>query len=435
MHRQNQGVEKKTYELGAEMVKRIAFLCIHTSPLALPGGEKTGGMNVYVREAAKELARRGIAIDIFTRRYDPMLPEIDTSLGENIRVIHLAAGSPQYLDPAAVYPHLAQFTAGVVAFTTRQNSHYDLVYSHYWLGGWVAKELKEIWGAPFAQMFHTLGHIKQRLEARSILLSDARIITEAQIVKSANRIIAATPAEQAELSWLCQAAWRKITIIPPGVDVTRFHPIAQAEAKRRLNIPQTGNLLLFVGRIEPLKAVDVILEAVNHLRGLPLFQQTSVAIIGGNLADPMNHELRRLKALTEDLRLDGVVQFLGMRDHESLPLYYAAAAAVIVPSDYESFGMVALEAMASGAPVIAANVGGLAFLVRDQSTGLLVPPRDPISLAQKIRTLLTDSEKRQRLGQNAAQVAQQYAWPGIVDRLLGVFEEMTARDRATCPGH
>jgi D-inositol-3-phosphate glycosyltransferase len=382
-------------------------------------------MNVYVRELARELSRCGIGVDIFTRRVDSGLPDVDTSLGEHARVIHVTCGSPQYLDPLDVYPHLSQFTAGVIAFATRRALTYDVVYSHYWLSGWVAQKLKEVWNAPIVHMFHTLGHMKHRIGAGKALLPDVRIATETQIVGWASRIIAATPAEHAQLLWLYRADRRKIVVIPPGVDVDRFQPIPQEEAKQRLGI--TRDLLLFVGRIEPLKAVDLIVEAIDLIRREQkhLAEQLRFMVIGGNLANPSEPELSRLRKLVATLGLDDLVEFLGAQDQEHLPLYYAAASAVIIPSDYESFGMVALEAMASGTPVIASEVGGLAFLVRDKETGFLVPSRDVVALAEGIATILSEPEKRELLGRNAVALAQQYAWPKIVDQLVAVFDDVS----------
>jgi D-inositol-3-phosphate glycosyltransferase len=275
-------------------------------------------------------------------------------------------------------------------------------------------------------MFHTLGHMKQRIGAGAVFLPDVRIATETQIMGWADRIVAATPAEHAQLLWLYRADRRKIVVIPPGVDASRFQPIPKEEAKRQLDID--CNLLLFVGRIEPLKAVDMIVEAIDLIRRdqEQVLEQVCFSVIGGDLANPAERELARLKALVEELGLGDVVSFLGAKDHNLLSLYYAAATAVIVPSDYESFGMVALEAMASGTPVIASEVGGLAFLVRDQETGFLIPSRDPAALAEGITTLLIEPEKCKLLGQNAAALAQQYTWTNIVKQLKAVFDEVMA---------
>ncbi|MDX1991458.1 MAG: glycosyltransferase [bacterium] len=419
-------------------ISRIAMVSVHTSPLAPLGGKKTGGMNVYIRELAQELGRRGIGVDIYTRRTAPGQPDVDTSLGENVRVIHVFAGPAQPLDPNEVYPYLQQFAAGIIAFTTRHPARYDLVYSHYWLSGWVANKLKEVWNTPFIQMFHTLGHMKNRIDGSSkpsmrSMLPDTRITLENQIVAWADRIIAATPAEHAQLLWLYRADARKITIVPPGVDADRFRPIPREEAKARLNLSPEDQLLLFVGRIEPLKAVDTILEAINLIRQQQpeALEHTQVAIIGGDPDNPADKELSRLRALTEQLNLADLVDFLGAKDHQWLAYYYAAATTVIMPSDYESFGMVALEAMASGTPVIASGVGGLAFLVEDERTGFLVPVREPAALAERIIALLTHPQQREEMGQNAAELARTYAWSNIADRLLPIFEDVAARRSAS----
>jgi D-inositol-3-phosphate glycosyltransferase len=412
-------------------IQRIAMLSVHTSPLDPLGGEKTGGMNVYVRELAQELGRRGIQVDIYTRRSSESDPEIDTSMGVNVRVIHVIAGPKLVLDPAAVYPYLSQFTSNMIAFTMKHHVAYDLIYSHYWLSGWVASKLKEISGTPFVQMFHTLGHMKNRIAAIAGDSSDNRVTVETQIIRWANRIVAATPAEQAQLLWLYRADRRKIVVIPPGVNLDRFQLMPMNEAKAHLGISVDTNLLLFVGRIEPLKAVDTILQALNVIRiETPnSAEKIRFAVIGGNV-ERTTGELGRLLQLRLELGLEDIVQFLGAKDQSLLPAYYAASTAVIMPSDYESFGLVALEAMASGAPVIATEVGGLAYLVRDGETGFLIPARDSKALADRIRILLQEPGKRDVMGHNAARFAQQYTWSAVGDQLLTVFNNLVSISRA-----
>jgi D-inositol-3-phosphate glycosyltransferase len=418
-------------------VQHLAMISVHTSPLASMGGKKTGGMNIYIRELAQELGRQGIHVDIFTRRSSADEPKIDMTLGENVRVIYLMAGGVQPLSPEAQYPHLSEFTAHLIAFATRQGIHYDMVYSHYWLSGWVAMKLKEAWGIPFVQMFHTLGQMKQRIiAAERIFLPDQRITTEMEIVQQADRIIAATPAEHAQLIWLYRARKRSIEVIPPGVNLERFHPVSREAAKHKIGLDSTCQLLLFVGRIEPLKAIDTIIEALHQIQeqDTALLNGVCFAIIGGNPNDPNDKEIAQLKALVAQYQLEAVVKFLGAKEQSALPTYYAAATAVLMPSDYESFGMVALEAMASGTPVIASEVGGLAFLVRDNETGYHVPVREPQSLAERIIWLLKDTEKSNQMGTAAAQAARAYAWEHIAHRLLTLLntvlhEQKTSRRR------
>jgi D-inositol-3-phosphate glycosyltransferase len=408
-------------------IKRLAMLCVHTSPLAALGGSKTGGMNVYVRELARELGARGVIVDIYTRRAAPDTPEVDHSLGDNVRVISVPCGPAAPLEPNAVYPHVQQFTAGVLAFTMLNPVTYDFIYSHYWLSGWAANKLREVWGTPFAQMFHTLGQMKNRISGEPITLPDTRILGETKLVEQADLLIAATPAEHSQLLWLYRADRRKIAIVPPGVDIAQFRPTGHYRARAALGLGDDERLLLFVGRLEPLKAVDTILLALERLRlsDPHTLAKVRFAIIGG-AGGP---EGARLQALTRELDLGDRVSFLGAKDHAALTGYYAAATAVIMPSDYESFGMVALEAMASGTPVIATKVGGLAYLVRDAETGYLVPARDPGALAGRIATLVNDDLLRAELGERAAQAARNYAWPLIADRVLAAFEQAMTRPR------
>ena len=411
-------------------IQRIALISVHTSPLAPMGGAKTGGMNVYVRELSYELGGQGYGIDIFTRRSSALDPDIDPAIGQNVRVIYLNAGPQQPLPPDEQVAHLSEFTANLMAFATLHNLRYDIVYSHYWLSGWVAAKLKESWGIRFVHMFHTLGHMKKRIAVNAHYQPDQRIQTEMQIVQQADRIIAATPAEQAQLRWLYRAARRQIAVIPPGVNTEHFQGgMSQRAARRSLEIDPESHLLLFVGRIEPLKAVDTILEALHVLRDKApeLLGKLRFMIVGGDPRRAFDREMERLQALSQKLGLNQLVSFVGAKEQAELPHYYAAATAVIMPSDYESFGMVALEAMSSGTPVIASQVGGLQFLVRDQETGFHIPAREPISLADCIIQLIEDPSKTVSMGLSAARIAQDYAWSRIARQLVNVFEEVAGQ--------
>ncbi len=407
-------------------LKRLAILSVHTSPLAPMGGKKTGGMNVYIRDLAQELGRQGIEVDVFTRRSSPDEPEIDYRIGYNVRVIYLTAGGVRALSPDDIFPYLPEFTAKLMAFATLRNVQYDIVYSHYWLSGWVAQKLKEAWGVPFVQMFHTLGQMKQRIiSADTLFLPDQRVHTEMDIAQWADRVVAATPAEHAQLMWLYRAKRRKIEIVPPGVDVQRFKPVVsrtKANIRARLGFDKR-HLLLFVGRIEPLKGIDTILQAMALLReNAPgMLQETQFALVGGDPRAKGDPEMERIQQMVVDFDLSENVTFLGAKDQSQLPEYYNASTAVIMPSDYESFGMVALEAMASGVPVIASAVGGLAFLVRDGETGYHVPVREPKALAARICCLLDSEERREHMGRMASHVANDYAWSNIAARLIDIF--------------
>lgn len=409
-------------------VRRIAMLSVHTCPLALLGGKKTGGMNVYVRDFARELGCYGIQVDVFTRSQDDCQPQIKHELGPGGRVIHIVAGPEEPIPVAEVGDYLDEFVEGVLTFAATEGITYDLIHSHYWLSGLVAEKLQNHWPIPIVHMYHTLGHMKNLIaQTESERAPQARLDGESHVLAIADRIIAATPAEQQQLIDYYHADPTKLSVIPPGVDPERFHPIDAKAAKRKVGIPCGDANILFVGRIEPLKGVDTLLRAMSILqeRHPEAIKGTCLAIVGG---DPWNEdrdsEMARLQQLRTDLKIHDLVTFLGARDQDTLPYYYAGAEMVIMPSHYESFGMVALEAMAMGTPVIASEVGGLAHLVQHGVNGFHVPSRDPEALAARILELLTNDELRTRLGQQARAYTRRYHWSSIVERMLDVYGEV-----------
>jgi D-inositol-3-phosphate glycosyltransferase len=412
---------------------RIAMLSYHTCPLATLGGKDTGGMNVYVRDLTRELGRQGVAVDVFTRSQDEHQPHVKEDLGHGNRVIHIPAGPEVPLSRAALYEYVPEFVGGVREFARAQGVSYTVGHAHYWLSGVAARSLRTAWGMPFALMFHTLGEMKNRIaQSPAEVEIGRRVQVEAELLTQADRVIAATPAEQAQLQWLYRADVRRVTVIPPGVDTRHFYPRSMAEAKTRIGLAPNIQLLLFVGRIEPLKGLETLFRAVALLKsqGVCECQQLAVSIVGGDPSETpavRNAEMERLKGLRAELGLTEMVTFLGAQDQDALPDYYAAAEAVVMPSHYESFGMVALEAMACGAPVIASEVGGLAFLVRDGETGFHVPDRDPQALAERICEVITNPILRLELGEQAARYAEGYSWELIAKRLLEVYEQLAAQ--------
>lgn len=412
-------------------VRRVALLSVHTCPLALLGGKKTGGMNVYVRDFGRELGRLGIQVDVFTRSQDECQPRVKHDLGYGGRVIHIAAGPEEPIPVAQVADYLDEFSQGVLDFARSEDLRYDLIHSHYWLSGLVAEQLRAVWNVPIVHMFHTLGHMKNRIAlSESERAPQERLDGEVHVMQVADRLVAATPAERGQLIELYGADPAKIEVISPGVDLEHFRPIPKAIAKQRVGIPCSDNSILFVGRIEPLKGIDTLLEAVALLqeRQPELMQHTCVAIVGGDpWADSPDAEMARLQELRTQLGLHHIVTFLGAKDHEVLPSYYSAAAMVVMPSHYESFGMVALEAMSAGTPVIASEVGGLAHLVQHGRTGFLAPMRNPGALADLILELLTNRPLRQELGQQAHMYAQEFGWNRIAEQMLGVYAQALQR--------
>lgn len=407
-------------------IRRIAMLSVHACPLALMGGKKTGGMNVYVRDFCRALSATGIAVDVYTRSQDDCQPMIKRELGPGGRVIHIAAGPERPIPVADIPPHLDEFADNVIRFAAEEGITYDLIHSHYWLSGLVAEKLCQTWGPlPIVHMFHTLGHMKNLIATDDHERApQIRLEGEAHVAQIADRLIAATPAEKGQLQQYLGADAAKIAIVPPGVDVNRFHALDRSEAKSRLGFPCGEHTVLFAGRIEPLKGIDTLLRAMSILqaRHPQAVAKTTVAIIGGDpWADTLDAEMARLQELRTELGIHDLVTFLGAKDQDVLPSYYAVADMVVMPSHYESFGMVALEAMATGTPVIASEVGGLAHLIQHNINGFHVPSHDPEALAARILQLLEDATLRQRLGQNAAAYAQQYAWQHIVQCMLNVY--------------
>ena len=416
---------------------RIAMLSVHTCPLATLGGKETGGMNVYVRELSRALGRRGKEVDIFTRATDPATAPI-RNLAPNVRVIHLPAGPVAPVDKYALGSHLDEFVANLEAFRRAEGREYDLVHAHYWLSGAAGVQLARLWNVPLEAMFHTLGELKNQVaKTPADRDGEERIRIEREVMRAADQIIAATPTERAQMSWLYGAPRDRITVIPCGVDDRLFHPHDRHEAQRRLHLPD-GRLLLFVGRIERLKGIDTLLEATARLVAAGAHDDLQVLIVGGDLESNRSHnpELRRLHALTRGLGLQDRVRFVGSQSQAELPYYYSAAEALIMPSHYESFGMAALEAMACGTPVIASRVGGLATLVRDGETGFLVPAEEPRELAARVATLLDDGALRDRLGRQAAAYAHQFRWERIADRISAVYHQQiraVANRDCACP--
>jgi D-inositol-3-phosphate glycosyltransferase len=404
--------------------RRLAVLSVHTCPLAALGGKETGGMNVYVREVARELGRLGFQLDVFTRSQDASVPAV-VPLGPGARVIHVQAGPQRPLPRRELLAHLRTFAAGVAAFRRETGGEYALVHAHYWLSGLVALDLAARWGIPLVQMFHTLGHRKNAVarEAGERELPE-RLEAEARIARLADHLVAATPAERAELAWSGGADPDRVSVIPCGVDVELFRPGEMAAARARLGL-DGGRVLLFVGRLTPIKGLETLLRALARLDGREAGGPAPrLLVVGGDRDERLDGERGRLRRLATDLGLRGQVEFRGPQPQDVLPDYYRAADLCLIPSRHESFGMVALEAMACGVPVVASRVGGLAVTVRDGVTGVLVPEGDPVALGAAAAALLGDEPRRRALGRGATAWARRFAWPCVARAIAGLYADL-----------
>jgi D-inositol-3-phosphate glycosyltransferase len=406
---------------------RIAMISYHTCPLATLGGKDTGGMNVYVRDITLELGRKGVGVDVFTRSQDEHVPHVLHDLGYGNRIVHIQAGPETPLSKETLADHIPEFVQGVQNFAQMKNLRYDILHSHYWLSGLIGLEIQRIWQIPLIQMFHTLAVMKNRVaRVEEEAESDLRLEAEQKLMQKADCIVAATQAELAQLQWLYRADTKRIRVIPPGVDTTHFYPIPKDEALEFIGTPAKYCMLLYVGRIEPLKGIDTLFEAMAMMKqeGFLDINPLCLAIIGGDpdvSREEMSSEMDRLHSLQESLGIGDLVTFLGRRDQDTLQYYYSAAEIVVVPSHYESFGMVALEAMACGTPVIASETGGLAFLVKHGETGFHVPAADPHALAERLKELMADEVLRAKLGKQASSYAKEFSWSRIVDQMLELY--------------
>lgn len=407
---------------------RIAMISYHTSPLAPLGGKHSGGMNVYVRELSAELARQGHEVDIFTRGSQPA----EQAIGAGVRLMTIAAGPAQEFGIRELPNHIDQFAQSILEYAKTRGLTFDLIHAHYWMSGLAGKQLKEAWGVPMVLMFHTLGLVKNRIAALGERESADRIRGERVAMAAADMVVAATPAERADLQWLYELRSDKVRVIPPGVDLEGFHPMPKATARAKLGVPTDGKLVMFVGRLETLKGIDTLIRAVYLLAtsDYSWAADLRVQIIGGDVSeslDELGGEIAHLLELARELGVQHQIEFLGSRRQSELPAYYGAADVVVMPSYSESFGMVALEAMACARPVVASRVGGLKYLVRDGETGYHVREGMPEELAARLAELLSYEPKLEVMGQAARKEAQEYSWTKAANEILEIYTNLVAR--------
>jgi D-inositol-3-phosphate glycosyltransferase len=402
------------------------MLTVHACPLARLGSKETGGMNVYVRELSAQVARLGHSLDVFTRRTDPNDP-IEVDMAPGVRLVHLEAGEVATMDKNVVLTHLPQFVAGVERYRQRHDLRYDLVHSHYWLSARAGADLAAAWGVPHVTMFHTLGEVKNRCGAPGSE-SAARVAVERQVIATADRIVAASEDELGHMVELYGGDPARVTIIPCGVNTRLFRPQGRARARRALGLEGCWTVL-FVGRMDPLKGLDLLLHAAHRLA--PHAPDLRVVVVGGD-AVPESEEAR-VRDLAAELGLTGRVRFVGAVPQSDLPQYYNAADVCVVPSYYESFGLVAVEALACGTPVIASRVGGLPKVVKHGRNGLLVAERSADAFASSIEALYADSRWRATLAAGARGSIQHLVWSAIAQRVSDLYLSLLSGQSAS-PG-
>ena len=397
-------------------VGRAAFITLHACPLAAPGQGKSGGMNVYVRRLAAALGDLGMEIDIFTREHTDVANRIET-IGLNVRVIHISAGEPD-AHVGELYPHLPEFLEQLNAFREEEGLEYDIVHSHYWLSSWVGRELSQAIGAPHVVTFHTLGLIKMQSRAGEVEPAERRVV-EAEVMATADRIIAFSPHERDAMARLYGADAGKVSLVPCGVDLSLFRPLDQESVRARLGL-NGEKILLYVGRIEPLKGLELLVETAAQI---DTAEGVRVMVVGADANG--DQEMDRVKQLAKERDLEDRIDFVGQVDHDELPLYYNAADVCVVPSYYESFGLVALESMACGTPVVATRVGGLSTIIQHGRTGYLKSWRCPESFANSVEMIIASDGLQQSMGEAARRRAEGMGWDNVAAMIWNEYVGLT----------
>ena len=407
---------------------RICMLSAHSCPVGKLGTKDTGGMSVYIREIASELGKQGHVVDVYTRAHDPQDRQI-YELGQNARLIHLRAGVDEEIHKLALYAHLPAFVSNLESFRRSTSARYDLIFSHYWLSALAGTHLHRRWHVPHVAMFHTLGAVKNSIrEASHAALGKKeprlRIETESALVRRCTRIIASTDKEKRALVSHYAAPSRKISVVPCGVNLERFRVTGKAPARHRLGL-DTERIIMFVGRIDPLKGADNLIKALPYLRHIPRLR---LMIVGGG--EHSQREIGQLQKLANNLEVQNLVDFRGLIKHEDLPDFYNAADACVVPSYYESFGLVALESLACGTPVVATDVGNHKNLIREGDTGYVAEDNDPRRLADKIALLLSRSESNAESAQSIRGTVSSLSWSNIAEAIARHCQSVLAKHAA-----
>ncbi len=422
-------------------MRRLAILSLHTSPLAQPGSGDSGGMNVYVRELAAAVARSGADCDVFTRAWSPDQPPV-VAVEPGLRVHHVRAGPLAPLPKEALVDVVAEFTDRVLGSMTspsglrlsdEEGGAFEAVHANYWLSGLAGHTIKHELDLPLLCTFHTLDRVKAEAGPEEVEadMPHRRAEAEAAIIRCADSVLASCSVEAEQIIELYGADPDRVRIVPLGVDHAYFAPGDRAQARRALGLPTTGPLLLFVGRIQPLKGADVAVRVVAELGSVEGSDPTLV-VVGGPSGPRGEESYHGLVTLAEDLGVAGRVRLVPPQPHEVISTYYRAADVCLVPSRSESFGLVALEAAACGTPVVASAVGGLTTLVDHGETGFLVERGGPARFAQYVQKILAEPTLARRMADQAAADALDYSWREAAEQLAALHEELDAGHLVQC---
>ena len=402
--------------------KSVALISVHGDPAVEIGKEEAGGQNVYVRQVGEALAKQGWQVDLFTRAtsVEPKIVEHSP----NCRTIRLVAGPEEFVPRQEIFGYRHDFVKAFLTFAEQQNIDYSLVHTNYWISGWVGLELKRKLALPMVHTYHSLGAVKYKAVSTIPMIATTRLEVEKNCLETADCTVATSPQEQEHMRSLVSSKGN-VQIVPCGTDIHRFGSVSQQDARVKLGIDAEAKVVFYIGRFDKRKGIETLVRAAyqSQWRSDERFQ----LIIGGGSRPGRSDgiERERIEGIVHDLGLAERTNFPGRIDDQDLPLYYAAADICVVPSHYEPFGLVAIEAMASGTPVVASDVGGLQFTVVDEETGLLAPPKDVPAFAQAIDRILSDPQWRKQLGKTARKrVEDKFSWQGVATQLSELYTSL-----------
>ncbi len=404
--------------------QRIALISVHGDPAIEIGKEEAGGQNVYVRHVGEALAELGWQVDMFTRKVNVKQKDI-VEHSPNCRTIRLKAGNVDFVPRDNIFGHLPEFVDNFLKFQEDNGIIYSLIHTNYWLSSWVGMQLKQKQGSNLVHTYHSLGAVKYNTVKTVPLIASTRLGVEKQILETAQTIVATSPQEQEHMRSLVSTKGN-IDIIPCGTDIERFGCVDRKAARAELGIPSETKLVLYVGRFDQRKGIETLVRAVGQSKLLGR-EDFKLIICGGSRPGHSDGKERdRIEKIVAELGITQMTEFPGRVSQKDLPFYYGAADVCVVPSHYEPFGLVAIEAMASFTPVVASDVGGLQFTVVNEETGLLAPPQDVPAFANAIDRILMDAQWAEELGQAARKrVEKKFSWDGVAMQLSELYKSLS----------
>ena len=395
---------------------KVALISVHGDPAIDIGKEEAGGQNVYVREVGEALARQGWQVDMFTRRSDAN-QEAVVEHSPNCRTVRLSAGPQKFVERQKIFNYLPEFVKAFFDYQHQHKTIYPLIHTNYWLSAWVGMEIKKLQAVRHLHTYHSLGAVKYRSINTIPLIAKTRLRVEQECLETADMVIATSPQEKEHMRSLVSKQGN-IMVVPCGTNIDCFGRFTQETGREKIGVDPAAKVIMYAGRFDERKGIETLVRAVARPE-VKHHENLKLMLVGGSTPGAKDGiERNRIGEIVQELGIEDITNFVGRIKHQDLASYYAAADVCVVPSHYEPFGLVAIEAMASRTPVIASNVGGLKFSVADHETGLLATPKDEASFAKAINSILSDNQWRKELGTNArARVESKFSWNGVATQL------------------